>query len=154
MRIDPRSRASVVRPVKCVISIILGLPTCVGEETHPILDPFHRDAHDGSAGAQNEECMVEIVQAELHGGDEHDEKRGELEGQVVEQEYRDSFGEDVLPGDIIVAEVMLWITLVGVGGLDLERNQGEDGDDGPVDEQRRPEPAEITSGEARQLGVT
>lgn len=61
--------------------------------------------------------MVQIMHAEFCSCYDEDEKGGQVEGQVVEKLHRDSFGDSVRPRDVVIAEVMCWIALVGISGL-------------------------------------
>lgn len=93
--------------------------------------------------------MVDVMQAPLEeAAHKDDDQDGEVPGQLVEEAAwirRDSFAS-VRPLEVGVIEIVRWVALVRVDLLDVVCRLSEDEYNGPVDEDRGREEAEVGVG--------
>ena len=113
---------------------------------HPILEALDDDPHQGPAAHEDQEAMMDVVQAPLEdASDNQDHNDGQPKSVVVEG--RVGSGGDMFLGDgplqAGIVEVLPCIALVRVLQLDPLRQEVDNDDDDPVDKERRGDPPQV-----------
>lgn len=115
--------------------------------TYAVLERLDDEAHDGSAGRQDEEPVVYVVEGPLEPcADDEDDGEREVPSQLVEgpvRVRRDALVPFVGEVERGVTEVACRVALVRVLALDPVGGEAEEDDDGPVGQDGGREPSQL-----------